>query len=670
MSNLPYRQIHLDFHTPALSFELAKNFNKKDFQTILLDAAVNSITLTGRCHHGHIYYDTKLPAKHPQMKRDFLMEEVDACHEVGIRAPIYLTVGWDAFSADHHPEWLERKKDGSLYGFEDFGQLSPGWKTLCFNTGYLDYLKLQIIDTVNHFGSKLDGLFFDIVWQDPCYCNECNKKMIEKGYDLFNESDRIQFAKETEHFLKDEIYQTVYQQDKTCPIFFNEGNILPSIRENLNEYSHLEIESLPSGDWGYQHFPTVVRYAKNLGKEYVGMTGKFHKSWADFGSYKSEEALQYENFLTLAHGAKCSIGDQMYPDGTLQQATYELIGSVYKEVEKLESFNDNVEAITEIGIIHPGIVYESEDKVDLSLAGAVNILNESDFQFDIIDEVMDWTRYSLLILPDKITLTLTLEKKLSEYLINGGKVIASFLSGLNQEYKYPSEFGLNYLSENCFNPTYVGFDSKIDYNLPKGELVLHGRSLNVEIVNAINLAKEIKPLYQRNVKHYYSHYQAPLSEESGYPIITESENVIYFSVEIFEMYKYHGAKEYKQMVLNAIEILLGNRRIIRTNLPTTADVIVNHQKEFKKIIINLLHYIPVRTALSLDTIQDIIPLNDVHIEIDLNLINELLIDELGEITSVKSVREYQKISMSESNKKLSLEIPTVKGFEIIELTYQ
>jgi hypothetical protein len=34
----------------------------------------------------------------------------------------------------------------------------------------------------------------------------------------------------------------------------------------------------PSGGWGYMHFPLTVRYARGLGIDCMGMTGKFHTS--------------------------------------------------------------------------------------------------------------------------------------------------------------------------------------------------------------------------------------------------------------------------------------------------------------------------------------------------------------------------------------------------------
>lgn len=670
MSKLATRQIHLDFHTPVLPFELGGNFDKKTFQETLIKASVNSVTLTGRCHHGHIYYQTTLPAKHPQMKKDFLMEQVDACHEIGINAPIYISVGWDAYSADRHPEWLERKADGGMYGFENYGQLAPGWKTLCFNTAYLDYLKVQIEDTIHHFKGKLDGLFFDIVWQDPCCCNVCIRKMLLSGYDPEKEADRIAFAKETEQFLKTEIYQTIRKLNATCPIFFNEGNITPSIRPNLNEYSHLEIESLPSGAWGYQHFPTAVRYAKNFGKEYLGMTGKFHKVWADFGSYKNPAALEYETFLALAHGAKCSIGDQMYPDGTLQSATYDLIGGVYEQVKELEKYSDQVEAIAEIAILHPGIVEPSEEKVDLSLAGAVNMLNESQYQFTIVDQLMDWSKYQLLLLPDKIHLTHELVKQLNDYLHQGGKILATYHSGLVNGEQFSEDWGVRYQGEQLSEPMYGYFDSTFFPNLPKGELVLHSKGTIVQTLTATVKGEEAAPLVERSYQHYYSHFQAPVNQKTGNPVVTSSNQVIYYTIPLFEMYKKQGVKAYKELVLAGIDYLLEGKKLIISTLPTSADVILNHQPSKQRVLVNLLHYIPERRALDLDTIEDKIPLYKQEIQLNLSFIASKINAEKLVIEHLKQVGIEEELPFELNGEILSFELPKLDGYEIISLTYK
>lgn len=111
------------------------------------------------------------------------------------------------------------------------------------------------------------------------------------------------------------------------------------MKEDKESFTHFELESLPSGDWGYQHFPITARYARKLGKDCMGMTGKFHTAWGDFHSLKNLAALEFECFRMLSFGFACSIGDQLEPSGKLNSATYDLIGNVYKEVEHFEAWS-------------------------------------------------------------------------------------------------------------------------------------------------------------------------------------------------------------------------------------------------------------------------------------------------------------------------------------------
>ncbi|MFM7582116.1 MAG: hypothetical protein ACKO9F_05235, partial [Caldilinea sp.] len=60
---LPYREIHLDFHTSEEIPAIGADFDPDEFAETLVNAHVNSITCFARCHHGWIYYDTAL---HPE----------------------------------------------------------------------------------------------------------------------------------------------------------------------------------------------------------------------------------------------------------------------------------------------------------------------------------------------------------------------------------------------------------------------------------------------------------------------------------------------------------------------------------------------------------------------------------------------------------------------------
>lgn len=668
---LPYRQIHLDFHTPELPFQLGKDFNKETFQNNLKTAHVNSMTLTARCHHGHIYYDSKLPAKHPQMQGDFLMTLVDACHEIDVRCPIYLTVGWDAYMADRHPEWLERNPDGSLFGFENFGQLEPGWKTLCFNSGYVDYLFEQTKETMNHFEGKLDGLFFDIIRQDPCCCNNCIKLMTENGYDPTIFEDRKAFGLETKIKFKQKMSALVASVDQNCSIFYNEGNITPAIRANLDNYSHFEIESLASGDWGYQHFPVAVRYAKNLGKDYLGMTGKFQRNWADFGSLKNLAALEYECFLAVAHGAKCSIGDQMYANGTLDTATYERIGQVYREIEKLEPELSHTKALTNIAILHTNVLHPSKDKVDVSLAGAVNMLNEAHFQFDIVDQLMDWQQYKVLIMPDKIMVNEEISHKITNFVKNGGQLLATYQSGLlESNAAFIPELNVRKKSVALNKPMYVKIKPAFSADFGDREQVLHGDGLAVKPVGQgqEQFSKLYKPMFNRTYEHYYSHYQAPIADPSEFVFSVSSANGIYISHELFAMYKTWGVKEYKTIIIAAVQKLLKDANYLTTNAPSTADVIVNYQAENRKIMINYLNYVPERRAIRTETIEESAPVYQTEFKLDLAALRQRLQTKLN-ISAVKAARSDQKLSFKVDQDKLSITLDQLNGYEMIVISY-
>ena len=51
-------------------------------------------------------------------------------------------------------------------------------------------------------------------------------------------------------------------------------------------------------------------------------------------------------------------------------------------------------------------------------------------QFDIIDSQCDFAKYQLLVLPDTIPVDPVLEAKLSAFVAGGGKIIATYHSGL------------------------------------------------------------------------------------------------------------------------------------------------------------------------------------------------------------------------------------------------
>ena len=655
MGKLRFRQVHLDFHTSEKIVEIGHGFDAEEFARTLEAAHVDSITCFARCHHGMIYYDTKFTeARHPGLKFDLLRAQIEACHKRNIKVPIYISVGLDEYMAMRHPEWRELTVEGQLGGAPP---LVAGWRKLCFNSPYIDYVMEQTKEVLELF--EVDGLFFDIISQGQCLCKYCMDGMLEAGLDPENASDRAKYARQVLDNFQRKMTALIRQYNKECTIFYNAGHVSPRTADILDTYTHLELESLPSGGWGYEHFPITVRYAKNLGVEYLGMTGKFHKSWADFGAFKNEAALQFECFNALAHGAKCSIGDQVHPSGKLDPVTYDLIGSVYKEVAAKEPWCDDVTAVTEIGVFTPEAIGAADARVDTALAGAYRILVESHYQFDVVDQRMDFSKYKVIILPDKITLDDSLRQKLSEYVAGGGALLLSYHSGLDRGLtQFLLDVGATYQGEAPYSPDYLRPVGELARDIPDTEYVMYDQGTAVELTSGQGLAELWQPYFNRTYRHFCSHRHTPAEKKMPNPAIIKKDRIIYFAHPIFSMYKNHGARVYKQLVQNALRLLCPEP-LIKTNAPTTAHISLNWQEKENRHVVHLLHYIPERRSNQVDTIEDIIPLYDVEV-------------------AIKTEKQPQRIYLAPEGKVLDfkyadgyveLTIPKIYGHAMVVLEY-
>ncbi|NLC58722.1 MAG: beta-galactosidase [Armatimonadetes bacterium] len=611
MYKLRFRQVHLDFHTSEKIVGIGSRFDPDHFADTLARARVNSVTCFSRCHHGLIYHDTRFEARHPHLERNLLKEQIEACHARDIRVPIYISVGLDEFMARRHPEWLEVDVNGRRAGA---GPLQAGYHKLCLNTPYLDYVLEQTMEVMDLFG-PVDGFFFDIISQGQCVCPYCLEGMQQQGLDPTDEHARIRFAKGVVDDYKRRFAKAIRERDPNCSIFHNSGHIYPDWRPILNTYSHLELESLPSGGWGYLHFPLTVRYARTLGLDYMAMTGKFHKSWGDFSSYKNLPALEYDCFTALAYGAKCSIGDQLHPTGEPSKATYDLIGAVYRQVEAKEPWCDNVVPQVEIALYNPEAVGLADARVDTAAAGAQRMLTEGHHQFDVVDTQSDWSRYRVVILPDKILLCADLQKKVAGYLAGGGSLILSYEAGMDASRRgfavpgAPAEpAGLSELS-----PDFVVMRPALAEGLGDAEQVMYEPALNLRVAEGAEVLADIwHPYFNRTWEHFCSHFHTPCERRTEWPAIVQKGRIIQFAHPIFGMYQRHGVRAYKLMVLNALARLLPNP-LVQTDAPTTTHLTVNRQPAERRSVLHLLHYIPERRAEGIDTIEDVIPLYNVAV---------------------------------------------------------
>ncbi|MEI3210477.1 MAG: beta-galactosidase trimerization domain-containing protein, partial [Lachnospiraceae bacterium] len=170
---------------------------------------------------------------------------------------------------------------------------------------------------------------------------------------------------------------------------------------------------------------------RNLGKEFLGMTGKFHTTWGEFGGFKYRNALRYECAAMIANGSKCSVGDQLHPSGELDESTYEIVGAAYREVREKEAWCDHVVSAANLAILSGSLPERPATGRTLpGDTGAARILLEAHIPFDIVDSRMDWSRYRFLLLADDVRITPEICEKLNRFRTAGGKLILSGWSGI------------------------------------------------------------------------------------------------------------------------------------------------------------------------------------------------------------------------------------------------
>jgi hypothetical protein len=615
--SLPWRQVHLDFHTGPAIPDVGRDFDARQFARTLKRANVTSVTVFAKCHHGHLYYNTRRPERHPGLARglDLLGRQIEALHREGLRAPIYLSVQCDEYAANTHPEWLARKPDGSHVGRTTGNWFTPGWQILDMSSPYQEYLAEQTQEVLRRF-RPVDGIFFDMCWDQPSSSQWAIAGMKKAGLNPEGDEDRQAYAHRVSLAYMKRFFNMVKAAAPDATVYFN-GRSHLNLPEEFRYQSQLEIEALPTGGWGYLFFPRVVRFSRRFGRPYLGMTARFHKSWADFGGLKPYAALEYETSQMMAHGARCSIGDQMHPRGRLDAAAYELIGRAFARVAEREPWLQDATPVTEIGVFRaPAPALKAVESTGTD-EGATRMLTQLGHQFDVLHAGSAIDRYRVLVLPDCTAVDATLAKRLKEFLARGGKVLATGLSGLSadgREVLLP-ELGVAAKGLSPYSVTYIRFGKEVADCVPPTDHVMYERGVRVVPGrSAKTLARVVEPYFERTWDHFSSHRQTPPDRVSRYAAAVQKGGAIYIAYPVFAAHAVHGNYPYRLLVRNCLARLLPEP-LLRIDAPTGTETSVMRQPG--RTIVHVLYYSPERRAANLDLIEDIVPIQDVGLALRL-----------------------------------------------------
>lgn len=617
-----FRQVHLDFHTSELIDGIGAEFSKENFQKALKRGHVDSITLFSKCHHGWAYHPSTANEMHPNLAFDLLGAQIEAAHEIGVRTPVYLSAGLDEKMARRHPDWVYRNPDESTEWAHSFSE--PGYHRICMNTPYLEYLAAQVEEVVKNYDA--DEIFLDIVGAFPCRCQYCVRSMRERGEDPYDNDAAYRNGVEVYKKYARRMREAVDKYKPGLPIFHNAGHLQCGRRDFAFMNSHLELESLPTGGWGYDHFPVSASYARTLGMEYIGMTGKFHLSWGEFGGFKHPNALRYEAAINMANGAKMSVGDQCHPNGKMDMATYKLIGEAYADMEKKEPWLDNVESVADIALLSQEAVfthlYPTKEPLGKNAwkgtVGASRILLEGKYLFDVIDTEEPLDKYKLVILTDDSAIDDEMAEKLRKFADNGGKVLATYKAGLSTSGdEFVLDLGAQYAGECEYKPAYIRPKYNMD-GLYDSAYVIYQPTSIINVTGEV-IAEREDPYFNRTTFTFSSHKHTPNDQSVSYPAATVGKDGAYISFALFTEYALTGSLIAKRAVEGVIDRLLGDDKTLTTNLPVPGIATVMHQRDERRFVNHLIYASPVKRGTGVEVIEDIVPVYNVEVSLKLGV---------------------------------------------------
>jgi hypothetical protein len=323
----------------------------------------------------------------------------------------------------------------------------------------------------------------------------------------------------------------------------------------------------------------------------------------------------------------------------------------------------SAEAVAKIGLV--GIPGQSDHRFDGPDHGAIRVLLEGQFAFDVVDPDTDLTPYRLLILPDAIEVDATMKARIDAFVTAGGRVLLTGRSGIDENQGFLFDVGADWKGTSEMTGG--------DYLLPNTELRAEGvndplfmylPSERISVTSGQSLGAVHEPYMDRTPRHFSGHVNAPSKHEaSAYAAGSAKGGFTYLAHPIFSCYFRAGAVAMLEIAEKAIKHALGRPVLMITSLPRAGRITVRRQEAEKRDVVHLLYATPALRG-NLDNkpiqpIQDLITLTDISVEIAVD----------RSIQSVRTVPEGQTIRFAEADGRATFTVPSLRGHQMVEINY-
>lgn len=644
------RNMQLDFHTSEFIDGVGKKFDKHKFQRFLKDCKTQTINLFAKCHHGWFYYPSEIGQQHPGLNFDLLKEQVDAAHEIGVDARLYIPCGWSAYDAKIHPEWRSVSFGTEEYfnvnydenAKETDAKPNVSWQLLCLSGTYREELYHMTEELCDKF-EILDGLFFDICTLGPCVCENCKKGMAERGLNPEKYDDAMKYFIESREEVFGRIERILHSKHPNASLFFN-GTAIPKWLKFHVFDTHYELENLPTTSGEYDKFVVEAAYFKKDGKPIIGMTGKFNTDWGEFGGYKLPDALKYECATMMMNGAGCCIGEQLLPSGACDDITAELIGNTFSYIEKLEPYFDTCAETTETCLVLSG-----DEDSDLGMS---QLLLDSGVDF-AIGEFENSLQYDTLIFPNGLNLTPEQGEALSSAETAGKRFI--ILGGFNSQtaVEFMRRRGAEYIGKTDFEGDYLFFGEKTEFGLKQLYCNDSAYAIKADEDNCRTVVELQKPYFKRTYGKYCSHRNAPPEGcTADYPAMAEGKSFLYFGHLLGKLYRKYGSAYFRKYFMAYSKKYLEEKAVV-FGLPSAGRKKLYFREKENEFLLHLTYGQPVTRGV-VKVLEDFPEIHDVKIELKIE-------KEIKEIRTLSG----DKLQLHKKGSVYCFTLPKLRVHELI-----
>ena len=640
------RRIHMDFHTLELDGEpgrdVIRRFDAGAYVRTLRGAHVNSLVSFAKDHHGNAYYATALGHRHGGLPDtlDMLGEILREGHAHDLRVLAYFSVGWLTPVERARPGWMERNAAGEVIGTGNRPKADT-WNNICLNSPYLEEVVLPELGELCG-AYDLDGLWLDIIENNPCYCGYCTREYAaaHDGAAYPDHAAAVEFAAATR-------YRAVARMVQVSKAAFAETH--PGAAPLTVSYNtagrdagafplvdFASVETHPGATWhqgAWTHALLTMKYLERLGKPWESTTSRFVHGWGGWDDQPEANMLAVASRIA-AHAGVINLGDQTYPDGTLDAALYERIGRVFAEVEAREAYCTRTRSAANVALFAaPFDIYaiygEDPGQLDRYL-GAAKALADGHHAFDLVAETdlgVDLARYDCLVLPEVGPLQPATADRLLAYVAAGGKLLATGDSSLDTaagHFGLAEAMGVDFAGYSPYSHGYLDVGADVartarrpERALRRSPLLVPGRLTELRPLaggpTADTLAAHVYPLIEprpRELFFFRNGRFSPPGRRSGSPAITRHRygegEVVYAAAPLFTDYWREGQWYLKDVALNLLDGPLDVRPPVRLEGPQSLELFAREKDG--TTIAHVINYQPHRET---NQVEEVVPVGEV-----------------------------------------------------------